>query len=196
MKLIAGLGNPGLQYAKTRHNAGFMVVDRLAAKHAPGAIAKGRANAATLEASIGGERILLLKPTTFMNLSGQPIVDAVRFYKLDASAELLVVVDELYLPTGAVRLKPAGGAGGHNGLSDIQRCLGTDAYPRLRVGVGIQPAGGKPPVMDQADFVLSRFSDEEQSLLDQGLSDAVRAAELFAEKGLAAAMNAVNTKNK
>lgn len=194
MKMIVGLGNPGSQYARTRHNAGFMVVDRLASRHAPAAVAKARNNAAMVETSIGGEKCLLVKPTTYMNRSGQPVADTLNFYKLTPAEDLFVVVDDFYLPTGQIRIRPGGGTGGHNGLSDVQRCLGTDAYPRLRIGVGLQPSGGKPPLMDQADFVLSRFTQEEEGPLDASVNEAADAVEVFVAKGLAAAMNKYNRK--
>ena len=126
MKLIVGLGNPGNQYTSTRHNAGFMVIDRLCAQFGAGAPVKARFQAATVEASIGDQRCLLLKPTTFMNLSGRSVTEAVRFYKADPALDLLVVVDDLYLPTGDVRLKPGGGAAGHNGLASIEQLLGSE----------------------------------------------------------------------
>lgn len=191
MKMIVGLGNPGPQYAKTRHNVGFLVVDRLAARHAPAAPARGRFNAITVEGTIptpaGGEKCLFLKPTTFMNRSGQAIGEAIRFYKLDLQRDVLIVVDDLYLPVGTIRLKPSGGAGGHNGLTDIERALGTDAYPRLRIGIN-----PKPPCMDQADYVLSRFTAEEETLLAPALDRAVQACEVFTSRGLDAAMNTYN----
>lgn len=193
MKMIIGLGNPGPQYAKTRHNAGFLVIDRLLRAFAPGAPAKARFNAACVDASVGGERCLLLKPTTYMNRSGQSVAEAVRFYKI-ALADVLVIVDDIYLPVGALRLRPGGGDGGHNGLEDLQRALGSDAYPRLRVGVGLRPDGGKPPFMDQADFVLAKMSEEDEPYYADGLDKAAKAAEAFASKGLAAAMNTFNTR--
>jgi PTH1 family peptidyl-tRNA hydrolase len=192
MKLIVGLGNPGNEYTKTRHNAGFMVVDALASKHAPGAVAKGRFQSVTLDATIDGEKCLLLKPTTYMNLSGQAVGEAVRFFKIDPLVDMLVIVDDLYLATGAIRLRSGGGAAGHNGLSDIQRALGSDAYPRLRVGVGMQPNGGKPSQMNQSDFVLSRFTSEETPLLEASIAKAALAAACFATKGIAGAMNQFN----
>ncbi len=191
MKMIVGLGNPGPQYSRTRHNVGFLVVDRLAARHAPGAPAKGRFNAITVEGVIptpaGGEKCLFIKPTTFMNRSGQAIGEAIRFYKLDLGRDVLIVVDDLYLPVGTIRLKPAGGAGGHNGLADIERMLGTDAYPRLRIGIN-----PKPTYMDQADYVLSRFTEEEETLLAPALDRAAQACEVFTARGLDAAMNTYN----
>lgn len=192
MKLIVGLGNPGNEYTRTRHNAGFMVVDALASKHAPGAIAKGRFQSVTLDATIDGEKCLLLKPTTYMNLSGQAVGEAVRFFKVDPLVDMLVIVDDLYLATGSIRLRSGGGAGGHNGLSDIQRALGSDAYPRLRVGVGMQPNGGKPAQMNQSDFVLSRFTSEETPLLEASIAKAALAAACFATKGINGAMNQFN----
>ncbi len=194
MKLIVGLGNPGAQYTRTRHNAGFMVVARLLERHGGGEPLKARFNAAAAEVRIGSQRCLLLKPTTYMNRSGQCVGEAVRFYKSEIGEDLLVVVDDLYLPVGSIRLKPGGGAGGHNGLTDIQRALGSDAYPRLRVGVGLQPSGGKPPLMDQADFVLGRFTAEEEPLLPGVINKGADAAEAFATGGLASAMNAFNAK--
>jgi|SRR5262245_8020805 len=192
MKLIVGLGNPGTQYAKTRHNTGFMVVDRLHARLGAGATVKSRFKSATAEIAVGDQRCILMKPTTYMNLSGQAVAEAVGFYKLDLGADVLVIVDDLYLPTGAVRLRPGGGTGGHNGLEDLHRALATDAYPRLRIGVGLQPSGGKPPLMDQADFVLSRFMDDEEPLLGPALAKAEQGAEVWVKDGLAKAMNFVN----
>lgn len=192
MKMIVGLGNPGSEYTRTRHNAGFMVVDRLCAQHAQGQPAKGRFGAATVEATIGGEKCLLLKPTTFMNLSGRAVAEAVRFYKLDPIADMIVIVDDLYLPVGRVRARAGGGAGGHNGLADIQRAIGTDAYPRVRVGVGLRPNGGKPPMMDQADYVLSRFGAEEEDDLNASVEAAAKAAATFVGRGIDACMNECN----
>jgi PTH1 family peptidyl-tRNA hydrolase len=192
MKLIVGLGNPGTQYARTRHNAGFMVADRLHARLGDGQPVKARFQGVTSEVTIGGEKCLLLKPTTYMNRSGQSVAEALRFFKLDPMQDLLIVVDEIYVPTGQIRLKPTGGSAGHNGLENIQQLLGTDAYPRLRVGVGLQPNGGKPPMIDQADYVLGRFTPEEEPLLEGALKKAEQAVEVFVTKGLDHAMNFAN----
>lgn len=192
MKLIVGLGNPGTQYAKTRHNAGFMVIDRLVEKHGRAEPVKSRFQAATTEASIAGEKCLLIRPTTFMNRSGQSVGEAVRFYKADPALDMIVVVDDIYLPTGSVRLRPGGGTGGHNGLESINQLLARDDYPRLRIGVGLLPDGGKPPYMDQADFVLGRFTDDEEPLLKGAIDKGVAALETFLSRGLAHAMNAAN----
>lgn len=161
-----------------------------------GRVAKSRFQALTVDAIIGGEKVLLMKPTTFMNRSGQSVAEAVRFYQCDAQTDLLVIVDEVYLATGTIRMKPSGGTAGHNGLANIQQLLGSDNYPRLRVGVGLLPTGGKPAFMDQSDFVLGRFSEEEQGLLDAALKKSMEAVELFVTKGLAHAMNFANAEPK
>lgn len=189
MKLIVGLGNPGVEYERTRHNAGFLVIDRLVRRHGAGAIPRGRFQSAVVEAPVRGERCVLMKPTTYMNRSGQAVGEAVRFYKLDPAADLLVIVDDVYLPAGTIRLRPAGGDGGHNGLADIQRALGTEMYPRLRIGVGEKPAH-----IDQSDYVLARFAPEEWALVEPALDKAADAAETFASEGLVAAMNKFNVK--
>lgn len=191
MKLIVGLGNPGKGYEKTRHNAGFLVVDRLVQRHGAGAAVKARFNAAVVEGQIGSEPCLFMKPTTFMNRSGQAVAEAVRFYKLDPAAELMVVVDDVALPSGAVRIRPGGGAGGHNGLSDIQRLLGSDGYPRCRIGID-----ATPEFMDQADYVLGRFSDEQWALVGPAIDRAADAVETFVKGGLDAAMNRFNAPDK
>jgi peptidyl-tRNA hydrolase, PTH1 family len=188
MKLIVGLGNPGSQYEKTRHNAGFMAVDRLQKRWATGTIPKGRFSGVCVEASIKSERVLLLKPTTYMNLSGRSVAEAIGFYKIDPAQDLLVIVDDVALPSGTVRVRASGGPGGHNGLTDIQRALGTDAYPRLRIGVD-----ACPPMMKLEDYVLGRFTPEQAALLEPALDKAADAAEIFAAQGVTAAMNKFNS---
>lgn len=190
MKLIVGLGNPGAQYAKTRHNAGFMAVDRLADRHARGAVVRARFNADCVEASIAATKCLLVKPMTYMNLSGQSVLAALQFYKAPL-ADMLVLTDDLALPVGTIRLRPSGGAGGHNGLSDIERRLGTGEYARCRIGIG-----PKPPMFDQAAFVLSRFAEEEGGALESSIDAAADAAEVFVASGIDTAMNRFNTKVK
>lgn len=189
MKLIVGLGNPGAQYERTRHNAGFMALDELARRHAAGAMPKARFHAVTLDASIGGEKVLLLKPTTYMNRSGQAVGEAVRFFKADPGQDLLVVVDEVALPVGHIRLREQGSPGGHNGLADIDRALGGAAYPRLRIGVGQTPGG-----WIKADWVLSRFTDEEGDEVRASVTQAADACELVVREGLLPAMNRFNKK--
>lgn len=196
MKLIVGLGNPGPEYARTRHNAGFLVMDRLADTHAKGvgggAIPKSRFQAMTVEAEIGSEKCVFMKPMTFMNLSGRAVSEAIRFFKLQPATDLLVVVDDFYLPVGSVRIREAGGSGGHNGLSSIDQALGNGIYPRVRVGVGERPNGGKPANWDQADYVLSKFAEDEWSEIQPAFDRAAKASETFARRGLAAAMNEFN----
>lgn len=188
MKLLVGLGNPGAQYEKTRHNAGFMVIDRLLKRHAePGAVAKSRFEGLTYEASIRGERCILLKPTTYMNRSGRSVAAAVNFFKLDPKADLLVITDDVALPCGTIRVRAEGGPGGHNGLADVERALSTQSYPRLRVGVDASPA-----YMDQADYVLGRFTPEQEPVIAAALDRAADAAETFVAEGVVAAMNKFN----
>lgn len=188
MKLIAGLGNPGSQYDKTRHNVGFVVLDSLARRYAPGEVAKARFHGAAVEGMIGDEKVLLLKPLTYMNRSGMAVAEAVRFYKLDPAQQVLVIVDDLALPCGAVRLRGEGGAGGHNGLSDIQQKLGTDRYARLRIGID------RDPMIPQSEYVLGRFRPDQLELLEPALDQAADAAACWAAHGLTEAMNRYNRK--
>lgn len=189
MKLIVGLGNPGSQYEKTRHNAGFLAVDRLVRRWAPSELPKGRFSGVAVEAAVKGEKCLLLKPTTYMNLSGKSVAEAVGFYKINPAMDLLVIVDDVALPTGSVRVRQSGSAGGHNGLSDIQQKLGTDAYPRLRIGID-----ACPPMMKLEDYVLGRFTSEQATLLEPALEKSADAAELFITSGVTAAMNTYNVR--
>lgn len=189
MKLIVGLGNPGLQYNNTRHNAGFMVVDALADKFAMGQIARSRFNSVTLDANIGGEKCLLIKPASFMNRSGQSVGEALRFFKLDPQDDLLVIVDDIALPVGSIRIRKSGGAGGHNGLADIDRVLGGASYPRIRIGVGEVPR-----LMNQADWVLSKFMSEEGDKVKESLVKASSAIEHILDHDIVSAMNAFNEK--
>lgn len=195
MKLLVGLGNPGLEYAKTRHNVGFMVIERLASKRAGTSPVRARFHAACVDVQLGNEKCLLLRPTTYMNRSGMSVAEAANFFKVDPAKDVMVVSDDIALPTGMIRIRPGGSSGGQNGLADIARALGTENYPRLRVGVGMQPNGGKPPVMNQADFVLGRFMPEEQGLLDQSIDRACEALEAFVARGVDVAMNTFNSKN-
>jgi peptidyl-tRNA hydrolase, PTH1 family len=186
MKLIVGLGNPGPEYEKTRHNVGFLVLDRLARRHAPGEVARARFHGALLEGSITGEKMLLLKPGTYMNRSGAAVAEAARFYKLDPAADLLVIVDDIALPCGSIRIRGEGGAGGHNGLADIEQKLGGGAYARLRIGIG---APGQIP---QAEYVLGRFRPDQLELVEPALDRAADAAACWAERGVIECMNRFN----
>jgi len=190
MKLIVGLGNPGRDYRDTRHNAGFMVVERLAERHGL-AGPRARFHASVLEGPIAGEKVLLMEPTTYMNRSGLAVGEAVGFYKLDL-ADLLIVVDDVALPVGAIRLRPRGSAGGHNGLADVARALGTDAYPRLRLGIGAPEIEGRR--IPQIDYVLGKFTDEQWADLKPGIDRAADAVETWIEAGVEEAMNKYNVK--
>ena len=191
MKLIVGLGNPGQEYLGTRHNVGFEVIDRVARRWVDPAsnVARNKFSGLLLDTSIDGERALLLKPLTFMNLSGQAISEAMRFYKLNPQDDLLVIVDDTALPCGAIRLKPGGGTGGHNGLGDTSQRLGTDTWARLRIGVDHQ---GK---IQLKNYVLGRFRPDQQTLVDPALNDAADAVALWATQGLDIAMNRFNRKD-
>ncbi len=158
MRLVAGLGNPGKRYALTRHNIGFMVVDRLAADlHVSFSRQKFKARLAS--GLIADEEVILIKPQNFMNLSGDAIGPLVRFYKLELSS-LLVIYDDIDLPFGRMRLRPAGGSGGHKGMASIISRVGSHAFPRLRIGIR-----GEDPVGNLSDYVLSEFTSEEKSRL-------------------------------
>ncbi|MEM8783648.1 MAG: aminoacyl-tRNA hydrolase, partial [Planctomycetota bacterium] len=189
MKLIVGLGNPGPQYAQTRHNAGFMVVDALARRHGLTG-ERSKFHALTLEGAIpasgGLHRVALMKPITFMNRSGLAVNEARAFFKL-APEDLLVLVDDLALPTGHIRVRATGSAGGHNGLKDIERVLGTRDYPRLRIGIDRPP--GRIP---QIDYVLGKFSDAERDAIDPALPRACDAIEHWLAEGTEKTMTKFN----
>lgn len=188
MKLIVGLGNPGREYEGNRHNVGFMIVDLLSRRlRIP--LSSQKFDGELGQGSGPGDRLLLLRPQTFMNLSGRSVGAAARFYKVPPE-DTLVVHDELDLPLGRLQLKSGGGSGGHNGLRSITDALGTEAYPRLRFGVD-KPTG--PDARDRVSgWVLSDFRGEEAKLLPELLVRACEMAECWAEQGLAAAMNRFN----
>src|SRR5690606_18225666 len=186
VKLIVGLGNPGREYAGTRHNVGFAVVDRLAERLEPGAPGRARFHSDTLDVTFdGGEKGLLMKPLTYMNRSGIAVAEAVRFYKLDL-ADLLVLVDDMALPVGEIRLRGGGSAGGHNGLIDIEEKLGTAEYPRLRIGIGL------PRYAARRDWVLGRVNPEEIDAARESIEAAAEATLVWARQGLSTAMNRYN----
>jgi PTH1 family peptidyl-tRNA hydrolase len=182
--LAVGLGNPGTKYQGTRHNVGFDVIDRLAAGGARPCFSR-KFDGLVAETEIDFRSVLLLKPETFMNLSGRSVAQALRFYKLDP-ADLLVVCDDLSLPLGKLRLRPAGSDGGQKGLRDITAHLGTDRFSRLRIGIGERGEA------DAADFVLSRFRSAERSIIDDALILATQAVAVWVTKGIDAAMNKFN----
>lgn len=186
MKLIVGLGNPGPEYAKTRHNAGFMVVDRLAVRYGLQG-ARTRFHAGVLEGPVAGRRAMLMQPMTYMNRSGRSVAEAARFYKLELS-DVLVVVDDVALPVGRIRLRGEGSAGGHNGLTDIERALGSPAYPRLRIGIG------SPGRVPQKDYVLGRFSPEQLDALEPAIEQACDCIASWVREGLEKTMSLFNAK--
>lgn len=183
--LLAGLGNPGPRYAGNRHNVGFLVLDELADRIG-GKFKAHKGGAEVLEGHLGGRGVVLAKPRSYMNLSGGPVAGTIRFYKLDASA-LVVVHDELDLSYGTVRLKRGGGDGGHNGLRSITKSLGTKDYYRVRFGIGRPPGR-----MDPADFVLKDFSTIERRELALNVDDCADAVEELLARGLAAAQNTIH----
>jgi PTH1 family peptidyl-tRNA hydrolase len=187
VKLIVGLGNPGRRYARSRHNAGFRVLDALAERARAGPAEERFAGRYT-ECELAGARVGLLAPQTFMNRSGEAVAEALGVLPIsDPAADLLVVFDDADLPLGRLRLRARGSSGGHNGLADILARLGTDAVPRLRFGIG-RPAEPR----DTADWVLEPFSAAEESLLARALPRAADAVACFVAEGIAAAMNRFN----
>ena len=186
--LIVFLGNPGPRYAFTRHNAGFLTADEVE-KLLNVRIDRLRFRALTATTEIGGERVLLMKPQTFMNLSGEAVGQAARFYKIPPE-HVLVVSDEVSLPVGSIRIRLKGSAGGHNGLKNIIAHLGTDAFPRIRLGVGSAPHPG----YDMADWVLSTFQNEDAETIRSAAQTAAKACVCFIEKGPDKAMTQFNTK--
>jgi len=186
MKLIVGLGNPGPGYIGTRHNVGFEVVDELARRQqltfesspSEAVVAKWRAADA-----------LIVKPLGFMNLSGQAVGELARYFKVEP-ADVLIVVDDVQLPLGRLRIRARGSAGGHNGLKSIEAHLGTDQYPRMRVGVGRGSAE-----RDMADHVLSRFEPDERGVIAETIGKAADAVEAFLSEGIDAVMNRYNRKD-
>ena len=184
--LVVGLGNPGKEYAGTRHNVGFDVVDLLARRH-DGRLKAGKERALVDEVRIDGTRVALAEPTTYMNLSGESVAPLVRRFGIDDPTRLVVVQDELDLPTGRVRVKVGGGLAGHNGLRSIKAHLHTDAFVRIRIGVG------KPPSKEHgADHVLKKVGKSDRELLAVAVEIAADAVELIVAEGSDAAMNQVN----
>ena len=184
--LVVCLGNPGLRYEGTRHNAGFMTADALA-KKLNVRIDRARFKALTGRCAIGGEGVLLMKPQTYMNLSGEAAAQAAAFYKIPPE-RILVVSDETALPVGALRVRTKGSAGGHNGLKSMIACLGTEEFPRVRLGVGAPPH----PDYDMADWVLSVFRNEDAAKMADAAARAAEAVICYIDEGPERAMNRFN----
>lgn len=184
--LVVGLGNPGDKYENTRHNAGFMAIDQLADR-GDFPVQRLKFHALTHQATISGQGVLVMKPTTYMNLSGDAVAEAAAFYKVDPE-HILVLCDDVSLPVGKLRIRTSGSAGGHNGLKSIIQRLGTDKFPRVKIGVG-----GKPhPDYDMADWVLGKFVGPDKTAIDEATLRAAQAVECYLKDGPQKAMNQFN----
>ena len=189
MYLIAGLGNPTREYENTRHNVGFETIDILADK-AGTTVTEKKHKALYGKGYIGGQKVILAKPQTYMNLSGESIREIADFYKIEPE-NIIILCDDINLSEGQLRIRLKGSAGGHNGLKNIISHLGTQEFPRIRIGVGEKPRG-----MDLADYVLGRFPKEQQAVMEEAYRDAADAACMMIEEGADAAMNHYNRKHK
>lgn len=188
MYVIAGLGNPDKKYEKTRHNVGFDLIDVLADKYQI-RMSEHKHRAICGSGWIQGKKVLLVKPQTYMNLSGESIREVLQFYKLSAEDDLLVIYDDINLAPGRIRVRAKGSAGGHNGIKNIIAQTGTEGFARIRIGVGEKPAG-----WDLADYVLGHFSEEERAAVEEAFADAVEAVGLIVADDLNEAMNRFNGK--
>ena len=188
MYLIAGLGNPGTKYEGTRHNIGWQVIDELAEKYNL-RVLESKFKGLVGKGMIGSDKVLLLKPLTYMNLSGESIAEAVHFYKIDETTELIVIADDISLDVGQIRIRKKGSAGGHNGLKNIIAQLGHENFARIKMGVGEKPAG-----YDLADYVLGHFSKEEEKVMAESRKTAVNAIETILAEDIDKAMNLYNSK--
>jgi len=186
MKLVVGLGNPGSEYRDTRHNVGFLVADELARRWRVPDAWREKFAALHIKTMVGDEAVVVAKPLTFMNLSGQAVAGLAGFYKIDP-VDVLVVTDDVALPLGRLRARPEGGAGGHNGLKSIIQHLGTQAFPRVRVGVG-----RGDDRRDLADHVLGRFEPDERDTVSAAVLRAADASERFLSEGIERVMSAFN----
>lgn len=190
MFIIAGLGNPTKEYEGTRHNVGFDVIDRLSEKYNI-AVDTKKHRALIGKGMIAGQKVILAKPQTYMNLSGESIRSLLDYYKVDEEHELLVIYDDVSLGVGQLRIRAKGSAGGHNGIKNIIAHLGGQVFPRIKIGVG-----EKPPKYDLADYVLGHFSKAEKVLMNEGYDNAVRAVEMIVSGDIEGAMNEYNRKKK
>ncbi len=190
MYIIAGLGNPGKEYGNTRHNIGFDVIDKLAEQENI-AILEKKHKALAGKGYVAGQKCILAKPQTFMNLSGESVRELVDYYKVDEKAELIVVSDDISLDVAQIRVRKKGSAGGHNGLKNIIAHLGHDNFMRIKMGVGEKPKG-----YDLADYVLGHFSKQERALMDEAVLRATDAVRMILTQDVDAAMNEYNRKVK
>ncbi len=188
MYIIVGLGNPEKKYDGTRHNIGFQVIDKVAEKHNI-SVNEKKHKAIIGKGYIGGEKVILAKPQTYMNLSGESVRELIDYYKIEETTELIVISDDISLDVGQLRIRKKGSAGGHNGLKNIILHLGHDEFRRIRMGVGEKPSG-----YDLADYVLGHFSKEEQEQMSEAAEKAVGAVEMILTDGPDAAMNQFNKK--
>ncbi len=184
--LLVGLGNPGKEYEGTRHNTGFMAIDKIA-DDAGVKLDRLKFKGLCTSATLGGKKVLLLKPSTFMNLSGQSVTEAMRFYKLPPE-KVIVFFDDISLPCGHLRIRRKGSDGGHNGMKNILYLSGSDQFPRIKIGIGKKPN----PQWDLADWVLSHFSTDEMKLMDESTKNAAAAAALMVNGKIDEAMNRYN----
>lgn len=184
--LIVGLGNPGKTYDGTRHNVGFAALVKLAEKHGLAFKKEQKLKGSLASGKIGEDPVFLLMPLTFMNLSGEAVALVMSYYQIDLS-RLIILTDDVALPFGQLRMRINSGSGGHNGLKSVEECLHTQRYPRLRIGVGDREQG------DLADYVLAKFSKEEEKLLPGVLERVVQAVEIWLDQGLTSAMNLTNS---
>lgn len=185
MYVIVGLGNPGKQYEHTRHNVGFDVIDILAKEYGI-SVTKIKHKALIGEGRVGSEKVILVKPQTYMNLSGETLIDIYNYYKVDSN-NIVVIYDDIDLEVGKIRIRKKGSGGTHNGMKSILKCLGTNEFPRVRIGVS-KPRQGQ----DLADFVLSRFRKEEADDIQDGLEKAAKAVDFMIRENLDLAMNKYN----
>lgn len=190
MFIIAGLGNPGREYENTRHNIGFCVIDAIAGKYRITMLER-KHKAVIGKGYIDGQRVILLKPLTYMNLSGESIREAVDYYKVDETSQLVVVSDDISLDVGQLRIRKKGSAGGHNGLKNIIQHLGHENFIRVRMGVSDKPQG-----YDLKDYVLGHFTDKEKKALEETCENAAQAICMILQGDVEGAMNRYNTKKK
>ena len=185
MKLVVGLGNPGIKYEKTRHNVGFMVIDKLVDYYGLN-LGKEEQKAVVFKKRIKGEKVIFVKPQTFMNNSGEAVGGLASYYKIDKKEDIIIIYDDLDLQAGQIKIKPKGGHGGHNGIKSIFKHLGVKDFPRVRIGIG------RPVNMKVTDYVLGRFSKDEKDSINKALEVARDAIKIHLEDSLQQAMNKYN----